>query len=112
MIAAGMLDYLNKLFAIPLVSVLVGVLAGGWITWFVAWLYYKKAGDELRAEASRLHRISQMILGWLEAKGENVSVIRGEDGKETGLKHDKTFEVASHPEATVDRVVIPKTDGP
>jgi hypothetical protein len=65
-------ECLKTFFANPIISVFTG--AG--ITWFVAWFYYKKAGDELKAEASRLQRTTELILRWLEAKGEDVSVIR------------------------------------
>jgi hypothetical protein len=77
---------LKSFFVNPLVSVLTGAV----VTWLCAWFYYKKAGDELKAEASRLQRTTELILRWLEAKGENVSVIRQSDGTPTGLAHNAT----------------------
>jgi hypothetical protein len=48
---------------------LLSVGIGGAITWFVAWLYYRRAGSELRQEAAELRRLTTMILNALEAAG-------------------------------------------
>ena len=64
---------------------LVSVLIGAGITWLVARHYYKKAGDELKAEAAHLQRTSEMILRWLETEGKNIKVIRDTGGSPTGL---------------------------
>ena len=76
-------ESLKSFFGNPIVS----VFTGSAITWLFAWLYYKKAGDELKVEATRLQRTTELILRWLEASGENVSVIRQPDGTPTGLAH-------------------------
>ena len=35
---------------------LASILIGSTVTWFVAWFYYKRAGDELRKEAELLQK--------------------------------------------------------
>jgi hypothetical protein len=62
-------------------------LAGAIVTWLVGWRYYKRAGDELKAEAAHLQRTSELILRWLELRGERISVIRDDAGRPTGLNH-------------------------
>lgn len=63
----------------------ISFIAGTGVTWFAAWHYYKKAGNELRDEASRLRRTSEMILRWLETEGTDIKVLRNEDGSPIGL---------------------------
>jgi hypothetical protein len=76
-----LIDCLLEFLAHPLVTLFVG--AG--VTWFAAWFYYKKAGDELRIEAKRLHQTNSMILYFLENPGHTIEVQRGSDGRATGL---------------------------
>ena len=77
-----MIDCLLKFLAHPLVALLVG--AG--VTWFAAWFYYKKAGDELRIEAKHLHQTNSMILYFLENPDHHtIEVQRGSNGRATGL---------------------------
>ncbi|MEK6333474.1 MAG: hypothetical protein AABM67_00900 [Acidobacteriota bacterium] len=47
----------------------IGVVIGGLITWFVAWIYYKKAGAELLRESERLTRLHDIALNALEDAG-------------------------------------------
>ena len=65
----------------PLFSLLVGSA----VTWFFAWLYYKRAGDQLRAEAKSLQTATGAILYFLEHPGAKIEVARDTDGKVTGL---------------------------
>lgn len=87
-----MFDSLKTFFGYPFVSVLVGAF----VTWLVAWRYYKKAGDELKEEASRLHRTTEIILRRLEAEAhseiKNVSTSRDEDGVPTGLDYSLSLK--------------------
>lgn len=76
----------------PWASALLSTLAGALITWVVSRNYYKRAGDELKAEAARLQRTSELILRWLELRGEDVSVLRDEAGRPAGLS--RTIGVA------------------
>ncbi len=39
----------------------IGVLIGGLITWGVAWLYYKRAGDQLIAESNKLKQATDPL---------------------------------------------------
>ena len=100
-----MFESLNTFFGHPLVSVLFGAASGAAVNWFFSWRYYKKAGDELKAEATRLQRTTEMILRWLEAKGEDVSVIRQADGTPTGLAHTIEMAAPVHATASVGIVV-------
>ena len=57
------------------------IFIGAGITWFAAWWYYRKAGNELRVEAKELRKISKMILRWQEVDGKNIKLVRDEDGE-------------------------------
>jgi hypothetical protein len=62
----------------------IGTLIGSLVTWWVARYYYKRAGDELRKEASELQRLIAMILTALEKKGY-AKLNRDESGKIRGF---------------------------
>jgi hypothetical protein len=68
-------------FANPLVALLLGAA----ITWFAAWWYYKKAGDELQAESKRLLHASNLILAFMENSTATPTVKRDEAGLPVGL---------------------------
>jgi hypothetical protein len=74
-----------NLLADPLYAVLIGSLIGGVFTWVVAWIYYKRAGDELKAEAAALHRAASAIVYFLEHPDANIEVQRDSQGRITGL---------------------------
>jgi len=48
---------------------LAGLLVGGLITLVVSWYFYKRAGDELRAEADKIRRLNDFICTGLEQAG-------------------------------------------
>ena len=50
-------------------ATLVSMVVGAGVTWLVAWLYYRRAGSELRAEAAELRRLTTVVLDALEAGG-------------------------------------------
>jgi hypothetical protein len=60
-------------------------VAGSGITWFFAWFYYKRAGDELRAEAQALHTATGAILYYLEHPDAKIQVQRDDKGRVSGL---------------------------
>jgi hypothetical protein len=60
-------------------------VAGSAITWFFAWFYYKRAGDELRTEAKTLHSATGAILYYLEHPDAKIQVQRDDNGRVTGL---------------------------
>jgi hypothetical protein len=61
------------------------MLFGAAVTWFAAWFYYKRAGDELRKEAALLQKASNAIVYFLENPGANIEVRRDADGRPVGL---------------------------
>jgi len=67
-----------------IIPALIGVLIGGFITWFVSWFYYKKAGDKLKQEATRLHRLTNLVLHGLENAGI-MEMVKDASGEPTGI---------------------------
>lgn len=63
---------------------IVPVLIGAGVTWLAAWLYYKKAGNKLRQEATELRRLTGLVLHSLEDAGL-VKLKRDASGKMVGL---------------------------
>ena len=47
----------------------VAVIIGAFVTWLASRYYYKKAGDELRAEADGIRKLSNLIGHALEQAG-------------------------------------------
>lgn len=64
---------------------LIFLLLGVFGTWFCAWYYYKKAGDELKLEAKKLRETTSLILAFLENKEHGITVKRNEIGEPVGL---------------------------
>jgi hypothetical protein len=52
--------------ASPFISTMVSVLLGGLITWLTAWVYYRKAGEDLKDEAALLRKANAAIIYYLE----------------------------------------------
>jgi hypothetical protein len=52
-----------------MITNLAGILIGALITWGVAHVYYKKAGDELKNEAKKLREMNTLMLHALENAG-------------------------------------------
>lgn len=48
---------------------IVSVLIGAGVAWLAACVYYKKAGNELRQEATELRRLTNLVLHGLEDAG-------------------------------------------
>jgi hypothetical protein len=48
---------------------LIGIVIGVASTWLFAHIYYKRAGDELRAEATDLRKLISMVLTSMEHQG-------------------------------------------
>ena len=72
---------MTDIIAHPLFSLLVGAA----VTWFAAWFYYKRAGDELKAEAKSLHAATSAIAYLLEHPGAKTEVQRDDHGRITGI---------------------------
>ncbi len=85
-----------------------GVVVGAVVTWFAAYWYYKKAGDELRSETAGLRRLNDMILRYLSHQG--AEVIRDSAGDPIALKIPITASLQGtvKMEATLGRKEQPK----
>jgi hypothetical protein len=75
------MEIVNKLLAIPFVSVLTGAA----ITWLAAWWYYAKAGKELREESVKLRRTSDLIVYYLANPDADLTPKYDEAGHVVGL---------------------------
>lgn len=70
---------------------LIPVLVGAGITWLVSWLYYRKAGDELKRESAKLmqeslelERLNRLLLHGLE-NARTMELVKDASGKPTGI---------------------------
>ena len=68
---------MRDLLSSPLVQMFVGAA----ITWFAAWFYYRRAGEELRAEASALHTATSAIVYFLEHPDAQIEARRDDQGR-------------------------------
>lgn len=64
---------------------LFAVLIGGLITWFASWIYYKKAGDELRAEMDLMKKANRVIAYMLENPNAQIEVKRDAKGNPVAM---------------------------
>lgn len=69
----------------PAIATLVGIFIGGGITWLAAWIYYKKAGDELKKETALLRKANMAIVYMLEHPNAKAEVSRDAEGNPVGL---------------------------
>jgi len=76
---------LAQWFANPIVATFVSVLVGGGITWLAAWVYYKRAADDLRQGATLLKKATAAIIYFLEHPDAEIEVRRDPDGNLVGL---------------------------
>ena len=67
-----------------LVGQLIGVFIGGLVTFVVSWLFYKKAGNELREEAAAIRKVNHLLCLALERAGM-AEFKRNDKGEMTGL---------------------------
>ena len=58
---------MSEAIIVSVIGPLVGMAAGGLITWWVARRYYEKASDDLVAEAVDLRLATDRVLRYLEA---------------------------------------------
>ena len=64
---------------------LFGLILGSVVTWFFAWLYFKKAGDELRTEAEQLRKKNDLVIYCLTNPGAEVAAKYDSAGNVVGL---------------------------
>ena len=72
---------LETIFENPLFSICIG--AG--ITWFASWYYYKRAGDQLKAEAKSLHAATSAMAYLLEHPDAITEIQRDGSGRISGV---------------------------
>lgn len=66
-------------------SPLFSLFIGSTITWLVAWWYYKRAGDELKAEVKSLHAATTAIVYLLEHPDAKQEVRLDDQGRVSGI---------------------------
>jgi hypothetical protein len=79
-----------------LIISLASVALGGVITWFVSRVYYKRAGHELKDEATELRRLNTLMLQSMEHAGW-IKLNRDASGKILGFEqiiHPRSIESA------------------
>lgn len=85
-------------------TTIISVLIGALITLVVAHVYYKKAGEELREEASELRKLNTLMLRALENAGL-ADFGRDSEGNITGLVIKLSGEAKSSSKATGELTV-------
>jgi hypothetical protein len=64
----------------------LGTLVGGLITWIVAYWYFKRSGDELRAEAKELRKLAHLAVVVITDPKGRYEPILDAAGLVTGLR--------------------------
>lgn len=64
----------------------VALLVGSGISWAVSYRYFKRAGDELRAEAAKLRKLTESALQVLTDPKGKYELVFDNAGMVTGLK--------------------------
>jgi hypothetical protein len=67
-------------FGNPALAALTSIFVGAAITWLVALFYYKKARDELKAEATLLRKANMAIVYMWEHPDAEIKVRRDSSG--------------------------------
>jgi hypothetical protein len=75
---------MNDKSSYSMINTLLGILVGALITWGVAHIYYKKAGDELKNEAKKLRDMNFLMFRALE-NAEIAEFNRDSEQNPTGL---------------------------
>ena len=65
-------------------EIFVPLAVGSGITWFFAWVYYERAGRELKHESAELRRLNGILLSGLENAGL-MKIARDAEGNPTGV---------------------------
>ena len=69
----------------PALAALISMFVGGLIAWLAAWIYYKRAGDEFRAETALLKKANRAIAYMIEHPDAEIEVRRDKEGNPTGF---------------------------
>lgn len=76
---------IQAVFANPALAALISIFVGAVITWMAAWFYYKKAGDDLKAEAALLRKANMAVVYMLEHPDADIEVRQDGAGNPIGL---------------------------
>jgi len=68
-----------------IISTLISSFISVAATWYVAWKYYKKAGDELKREATLLRQASAVIIHALQNRDAKIEVQLDGEGNPVAL---------------------------
>lgn len=69
-----------------IISIAIGVIIGGIITWIFTYLYYKRAGEELRSQSKKLKLTSDLIIYKLQYPDAKTEIVYDSNGEVTGWK--------------------------
>jgi hypothetical protein len=74
----------------PLASSIISTAAGIVATWFFAWIYYRKAGEELKREAQALREESGKLREWnrflmISLQNNGLIDLNWKDGEPAGV---------------------------
>lgn len=72
-------------FANPALASLTSIFIGAVVTWLAARYYYKKAGDDLKAEAALLRKANMAVVYMLEHPDADIEVRRDGAGNPIGV---------------------------
>jgi hypothetical protein len=95
-------------YCLTIILTLASNIFGAATTWLFAWLYYKKAGDELKQEAEQLKTISRGVVYMLEHPEAKIEVTRDDAGNLTGLRVSSSGSAEAG--STVQGVAKPPED--
>jgi len=89
---------------ISIMTTIISILIGALITWFLTYVYYKKAGEELRKEGNELRKLNTLMLRGLEDAGL-AEFGRDSKGNPTTLLIKLSGEVKSSSKVTGELTV-------
>lgn len=76
-------------------GVIIGAIVGGIITSLVAWMFYKKATNDLIEITAELKLVSQLIIFKLQYPDTPTEIKMDDEGNVVGLKFTKSANVKS-----------------
>jgi hypothetical protein len=77
--------------AITVISTLISVAVGAFVTWRVARVYYERASRDLGKEAENLRHLNVLMLRAMENAGL-ANFARDEAGNPIGLQFERTLQ--------------------
>jgi hypothetical protein len=92
---AALIALLVAALSLDGLSIIASVIVGAIITFAVTRYYYRRAGEELRAESGELRRYIDVLLGYLEDAG-HITVTRDASGRPVRVQVIKGGGIASH----------------